>query len=215
MELFTLYASGQLDGTSSIPDELVSAIINCLIGKSKQEMVRVSTKVKVGEAVSSLGQFIEYLYGKDDTTEEHCPSKKLAEKKGNGMPFTPTAQYARNVDVVIQCHECEKWRLLYAKNVVTRWEKTKLEKILEEVQYSCGSSLQDIDDESSILCRVFTRTNLLCSSPMEIPYYGTYHEPLCFYCGCSDVAEDDDLQDKYPICNNCLHKKPAVSKRKR
>ena len=159
----------------------------------------------------------ESLYGKDDTTEEHCPSKKLAEKKGSGMPFTPTAQYARNVDVVIQCHECEKWRLLYAKNVVTRWEKTKLEKILEEVQYSCGSSLQDIDDESSILCRVFTRTNLLCSSPMEIPYYGTYHEPLCFYCGCSDVADDeeDDLQDKYPICNNCLHKKPAVFKRKR
>ena len=71
-------------------------------------MVHVSTKVKVGEAVSSLGQFIEYLYGKDDTTEEHCPSKKLAEKKGNGMP-TPTAQYARNVNVVIQCHECEKW----------------------------------------------------------------------------------------------------------
>ena len=166
LELFTLYASGQLDGTSSIPDELVSAVINCLIGKSKQEMVRVSTKVKVGEAVSSLGQFIEYLYGKDDTTEEHCPSKKLAEKKGSGMPFTPTAQYARNVDVVIQCHECEKWRLLYAKNVVTRWE---LEKILEEVQYSCGISLQDIDDESSILCQVFIGTNLLCSSPMEIP----------------------------------------------
>ena len=62
----------------------------------------------------------ESLYGKDhDTTEEHCPSKKLAEKKGSGMPFTPTAQYARNVDVVIQCHECEKWKLLYAKNVVT------------------------------------------------------------------------------------------------
>ena len=29
------------------------------------------------------------LYGKDhDTTEEHCPSKKLAEKKGRGMPFS-------------------------------------------------------------------------------------------------------------------------------
>ena len=30
------------------------------MGKSKQEMVRVSSEVKVGEAVSSLGQFIEY-----------------------------------------------------------------------------------------------------------------------------------------------------------
>ena len=131
------------------------------------------------------------------------------------MPFTPTAQFARNVDVVIQCHECEKWRLIYAKNVISRWEKARLEKILQEVQYSCGSSLQDIGhDNSSILSRVFTRVNLLCSSPMEIPYYGTYHEPLCFYCGSSDVTdeEEENSQDKYPICSD---EKPAIMKRKR
>ena len=60
LELFTLYASGQLDGSTAIPTEFVSALIQCSMGKSKQEMVRVSTEVKVGEAVSSLGQFIEF-----------------------------------------------------------------------------------------------------------------------------------------------------------
>ena len=141
--------------------------------------------------------------------------RNIAKACRKGMPFTPTAQFARNVDVVIQCHECEKWQLIYAKKVINRWEKVRLEKILEEVQYSCGSSLQDIEhDDSSILCRF--KTNLLCSSPMEIPYYGTYHEPLCFYCGSSDVADnEEDLQDKYPICKSCLDEKPAVFKRKR
>lgn len=74
---------------------------------------------------------------------------------------------------------------------------------------------QDIDhDESSILHRLFTKTNLLCSSPMEIPYYGTCHEPLCFSCGSSDVVNDDEdeLQDKYPISKCCFDEKPAVFK---
>lgn len=60
----------------------------------------------------------EHLYGKCDTTEQHRPSLKEAEKKGSGMPFTPTAQFAKNVNLVIQCHECEKWRLIYSKNAL-------------------------------------------------------------------------------------------------
>ena len=53
------------------------------------------------------------MYGKEvETSEDHCPSKVEAVAKSGGMPFTPTAQTANNVKVVVQCCECEKWRLI-------------------------------------------------------------------------------------------------------
>ena len=60
------------------------------------------------------------LYGVA-TTEEHRPSLKGLEGKSSGIPFTPTAQFAKNVGIVIQCHECDKWRLIYSKNVGKKW----------------------------------------------------------------------------------------------
>ena len=54
------------------------------------------------------------------TSEEHRPSLKGLEGKSSGIPFTPTAQFAKNVSIVIQCHECDKWRLIYSKNVLKR-----------------------------------------------------------------------------------------------
>ena len=50
------------------------------------------------------------------------------------MPFTPTVQYAKNVTLIIQCHECEKWRLIYSKTTLTLQEKVELSGILEEIQ---------------------------------------------------------------------------------
>ena len=107
------------------------------------------------------------------------------------MSFTPTAQYARNVTLIIQCHECEKWRLIYSKATLTPQEKVELGGILEEIQYSCGSGLQEIEhDDRSVLQKVFTRTNLTCSSPIELPYYSNnIHEPLCFHCGSEEITD--------------------------
>ena len=160
------------------------------------------------------------LYGKGETTEQYRPSLSESEKKSSGIPFSPSAQSAKNVDLVIQCHECEKWRLIHSKHVLKPREKAELRQILQEIQYSCGSGLQNIEhDEHSVLQKVFTRLNLTCSSPIEIPYYGTNsHEPLCFYCGSEELCDDslEELQDKYPICHQCVNdKKPLVGKRKR
>ena len=159
----------------------------------------------------------ENLYG-STTTEQHRPS--LQECKGKcGMPFTPTAQYANNVKLVLQCHECEKWRLvIYCNCRLSPKEKSELSEILESVQYSCGCALQDIEhDDESILQKVFTRANLTCLSPIEIPYYSTNaHEPLCFHCGSEGTIDDDiNLKDKYPICAQCLAKKPLIMRRRK
>ena len=63
------------------------------------------------------------LYGKVEISEEHRPSLKEVENKSSRMPFTPTAQFAKNASTVIQCHECDKWRLIYCKNVLNSREK--------------------------------------------------------------------------------------------
>ena len=133
----------------------------------------------------------ECLYG-SKTTEEHRPSLGESKGKGAGMPFTPTAQYANNVTLVLQCHECEKWRLIYSNNRLSPQERSELSLILESVQYSCGSALQDIieHNDGSVLQKVFTRTNLTCLSSIEIPYYSTNaHETLCFHCGSKETIK--------------------------
>ena len=75
--------------------------------------------------------------------------------------------------------------------------KVELNSIL---QYSRGSGVQEIEhDDISVLHKVFTRMNLNCRSPIEIPDYDTNHEPLCFHCASINILSEDspEFQDKY------------------
>ena len=58
------------------------------------------------------------LYGNNENSEEHHPSFKQSEAKNNGIPFPPSAQSANNTSTVIQCHKCDKWRLVYSKKLM-------------------------------------------------------------------------------------------------
>ena len=49
---------------------------------------------------------LEELYD-TETTEEFRPSAQKLTKESQGMGFSPSAQYAKNVGTVIQCGECE------------------------------------------------------------------------------------------------------------
>ena len=112
----------------------------------------------------------------------------------------------------------KSWRLIYSKHA-TSSERRELQVILEDILFSCGSSFEDIDcGESSMLKKVFCRLNLNCSSPIEIPYYISNHETLCYYCGVdNDFASGDLFSDKYPICMHCLsdNKKPVGSRKRK
>ena len=153
------------------------------------------------------------LYGKV-TTEQHRPSLKEAQSKSHGMPFTPTAQYAKNTMMTINCSECMKPRVCYAKRKLKENVRRKFIRILEDLQYTCGSSLDDIEDEDpdSPVNVVKVRGNLVCDSLIEVPYFGANHKAICIYC-----AQNSDLcVDKgfYPICKNCVNlKKKKVAKR--
>ena len=56
------------------------------------------------------------------STVPHCKSVKVNVE----CLFTPTAQYANNVKLVLQCHECEKWRLIYCNCRLSPKEKSEL-----------------------------------------------------------------------------------------
>ena len=49
------------------------------------------------------------------TTEEFRPSLQLKKSKQKTHPFTASVQHVRNVNVMIQCEECEMWWLVYSK----------------------------------------------------------------------------------------------------
>ena len=87
----------------------------------------------------------ESLYG-SQTNEPYCPSLAEAEHKCHGMPFPPSAQYAKSTGLVIQCDECGNWRLLYSRKKIAKAQRDELQEIVVMLSYSCSSRLQDIQD---------------------------------------------------------------------
>ena len=85
---------------------------------------------------------------------------------------------------------------------------------MEEVLYVCGDSLSAIEcDDTPVLNVIYTRSNLSCSSPIEIPYFSAGHSPLCFFYGSEDVS---DQANYYPTCRVCTQNgQHPVARRKR
>ena len=66
----------------------------------------------------------EEVYG-SQTSEKHRLSLSSPGATTHGMPFSPSAQYAKNVKVVLQCGECLKWRVLYSKHSQKGQKRTR------------------------------------------------------------------------------------------
>jgi hypothetical protein len=62
----------------------------------------------------------------------------VEKKGGNGMDFNPTAQFAKNVRIVVKCAECNKSRVLYACCKISEEEYRLLQSFLKSVEYVCG-----------------------------------------------------------------------------
>ena len=157
---------------------------------------------------------------KTNTFENFRPSLKVSmnEQTGvssHGMPFSPSSQYAKNVEMVILCSQCDKPRVLYCKTVVKGTSRTHLQRSLSDLEYSCGSSFIDVEcEDSHILKKVFVRKNLKCIDAIEIPYFSAGFEPICYHCGIDDDLQESD--DDYPLCSKCKNEgKRAVKKRTR
>ena len=62
LDLFNDFSAGKIDNSFPLSDIFSTASIECEIGRDKRvtEFVRISLDVSVGEAVSTLGNYIEY-----------------------------------------------------------------------------------------------------------------------------------------------------------
>src|SRR5438045_7228635 len=160
----------------------------------------------------------EELYGQE-TTEEFRPSlkeKKKSNEDHNEMGFRPSAQNCKNVGTLIQCGECDKWRVIYSKSKLSSQENDELTRFLDEIQYTCVDTFYDLassilnsngtnDSMKKLLSIVKVNNTLACSSPMEIPYYssGLFNkEVLCFNCGI-ECEEQHNYDGYFPYCEDC------------
>ena len=181
---------------------------------------------------TSYKQFLD-VYG-TITTEQHRPSliNQEQKKKRVHIEFGPTAQFVRNVGTVIECCECNKWRVLYSKSKLSSFELSILERYLDTIQYTCGDSFEALakemenvgqnesninddennenDDVGEIFKKVKVDDGLLCSNPTEVSYYSSgVFEEICFQCG--KVPEDESNESDrvnenegyYYYCSEC------------
>ncbi len=132
------------------------------------------------------------------TTEEHRPSLKTKKSKKT-LPFSASKQHVKNVDMMLQCDECGRWRLLYSKKKLKKNERELLERRLDGLMYTCGSSLEDLALEAP-LDEVHVR-DLNCSEPIEKLYYSAGYSPICLYC--ATEVEHEAATEFYPQCSDC------------
>lgn len=146
------------------------------------------------------------------TTEKDRPSLK-GKKAAKGISFSPSVQHARNTDTMVQCEECNMWRLVFSKKKLSAVARNTLASILEDVSYTCGASLEDLDLPDSV-ASVEIR-NHQCGDAIEKLYYSAEYEDICIYCAASmDLVTSLPESTYYPICSSCHEDKQPISRKK-
>ena len=144
------------------------------------------------------------IYG-TNTNEDDCPSL-TKRKKAKSLTYSPTETHARNVGVVVQCDECNKWRLLFSKRKLSAKQRQQLEEIIADVSYSCGATTEDLILPEA-LASVCIRAHE-CSDHIEKIYYSAYKDdPLCIHCGSTTSLNIPSESDSfYHFCDDCSPK---------
>ena len=166
-----------------------------------------------GDEPTPIGDPIPFTDDEGNDPEETYISSKLEDvtKRNHGMDFSPSAQTALNVGMVIKCSERKKPRL-------SDIEKGALKRFLSSFEYICGSSFKKVPHDAhpniDIIKKVFVRENLSCTSIMESSYYSCKIHPLVrVKCGKSNKLLPPDVTF-YPQCEKCTTERVKASKRK-
>src|SRR5688500_17312108 len=110
---------------------------------------------------------------------------------------------------IIQCFQCGKFRCLYSEKALTNIQQSLFKCIIDDWDYSCGSSL--VSKGHELYNVLFVREKISCESPIELAYYSSRkHNPsICYWCGCDqellEVPTSMTLKYKFvfPMCNVC------------
>ena len=142
-----------------------------------------------------------------ETSEEHRPSfKKPNSIRKKSLPFYASVQHVKNAQLMVQCEECNMWRLVFSKHNLNVTQRQRLQVILEGHSYSCDAKLSELELGSE-LKDVEIRDHA-CGDTIEKLYYSAGLEPIYIYCG---VDHPFTSESQYPQCENCFHL-PAIKK---
>ena len=87
-----------------------------------------------------------------ETSEEHRPSLKKAPKaKAKSLPLYASVQHVKNAQLMLQCEECNMWRLVYSKYKLSVAQRCQLQRLLDDYSYSCGAKLEELERDSKML----------------------------------------------------------------
>ena len=179
------------------------------------------------EDKDNVGHFMPFLkvYGQVTTEEGRLTYKdaktlqkshKVVVKKSrekiepwvsDGLLCESSVMTAQNAQAIVQCVECSKPRVIYAKSRLTDRQKMQLALSLSEFEYSCGAPATI--PTHSLHGKVFTRLNINCESIIELPYYSASigRSDLCCFCASEGASIDQELKTKFktvlPVCNPC------------
>ena len=138
------------------------------------------------------------VYGQD-TSEQYRPSLHTSKRNAKqSLGFTPSQQHVRNVGLLVQCEECDMWRLLFCRHKLNYQEIVELQKCLDDISYTCGVLFSDLD-LTGRLKNVCVRDHA-CKDPIEKLYYSCDFEPICCQCASADVSSDNEY---LPLCQQC------------
>ena len=87
-------------------------------------------------------------------------------------------------------------------------EKTQLQAYIDDITYTCGATLLELDLPESFSC-VFVREHN-CFDPIEKLYYSANLEPIGIYCA---AVVQEECSDVYPMCDTCSSEKVHIRKR--
>ena len=146
---------------------------------------------------------------RSQTSEKDRPSLQ-AQKQKKSLSYSPVKPHALNVGVVIQCDECNKWRLLFSKRKLALHERHELEQLLSDISYMCGAKIEDLQLPEQLKC-VEIRTHQ-CIDRIEKLYYTAYpSDVLCIHCGNTEnIVDSEELI--YPQCNDCSNKEKVYKR---
>ena len=150
----------------------------------------------------------EEAFKKLSTSEEHRPSLAQSNRKRKTLPYTPSVQHVRNARMMLQCEECDLWRLIFSKRKLSVSDRAELQATLDDVAYTCGATLDMLDLPEKFSCVAIKEHQ--CFEPIEKLYYAADFESICVYC--ATVTEDQNTSH-YPMCSDCLKDKEPILKR--
>ena len=101
-----------------------------------------------------------------------------------------------------RCEECDKWWLLFCMHKLIVQEVADLQGILDDVLYSCGTTLEDLDMPGQ-LTNVFVKHHS-CADCMKKLYYSCGFESVCVHCASEDVTDSVNLEF-LPQCQGCKY----------